>query len=61
MNTMMYNHPLTQKHLNVINAEMPWIQVLLPVEKKLVCGDTGIGAMLEWSQVVDCLVGRLSE
>lgn len=61
MNTMMYNHPLTQKHLQVINAEMPWIQVLLPVEKKLVCGDTGVGAMLEWSQVVDCLVGRLSE
>lgn len=61
MNTMMYNHPLTQKHLQVIKSEMPWIQVLLPVEKKLVCGDTGVGAMLEWSQVVDCLVGRLSE
>ncbi|KAG5366507.1 Coenzyme A biosynthesis protein 3 [Yarrowia sp. B02] len=61
MNTMMYNHPLTHKHLEVIRTEMPWIQVLLPVEKKLVCGDTGVGAMLEWSQVVDCLVGRLSE
>lgn len=61
MNTMMYNHPLTAKHLEVIKTEMPWIQVLLPVEKKLVCGDTGVGAMLEWSQVVDCLVGRLSE
>lgn len=59
MNTHMYTHPFTQKHLDVIKAEMPWIQVLLPVEKKLVCGDVGMGAMMEWSQIVDCLVARL--
>ena len=42
-NTLMYSHPITQEHLDKIKS---WgIIVVPPVEKKLFCGDIGIGAM----------------
>lgn len=42
-NTLMYSHPITQEHLDKVKS---WgIIVVPPVEKKLFCGDIGIGAM----------------
>lgn len=42
-NTLMWTHPSTKEHLDKIKS---WgIVVVPPVEKKLFCGDIGIGAM----------------
>ena len=55
MNTHMYLHPLTAKHLSVVRDELGY-QVWGPVSKKLACGDIGVGGMVEWSELVDRIV-----
>lgn len=62
MNTLMYLHPLTEKHLAVVRNELGY-EVYGPIEKRLACGDlgtcctdAGIGAMLEWTSIVARLV-----
>ncbi|WFD02395.1 phosphopantothenoylcysteine decarboxylase [Malassezia obtusa] len=55
MNTLMYLHPLTEKHLAVVRNELGY-EVYGPIEKRLACGDLGIGAMLEWTSIVARLV-----
>lgn len=51
MNTKMYNHPLTEKQISVLQS---WGYHLVPViEKTLVCGDNGLGAMAEVETIVD--------
>ena len=57
MNTAMWNHPVTAKHLRVLSEEWSvkqggWFEVLNPINKGLACGDTGNGAMHEWSKIV---------
>lgn len=43
MNTHMWQHPVTDPQLNTIRQ---WgVHVIPPVEKRLACGDVGIGAM----------------
>lgn len=61
MNTFMYIHPITKKHLSMLQEGAPYIYVLKPVEKVLVCGDIGMGGMREWSDVVEILVKRINE
>ena len=39
--------------------ERGWIEVLRPQEKELACGDTGTGAMREWSEIVEVIRARL--
>lgn len=68
MNTAMWRHPVTGEHL--AKLEVDWgicgaskegcIEVLRPVEKTLACGDSGDGAMREWSEVVSVIQDRLS-
>lgn len=51
MNTKMYHHPITICQINTLTT---WGYHLVPViEKTLVCGDTGLGAMAEVSTIVD--------
>lgn len=52
MNTAMWKHPLTAKHIDALE-EWPWVKVLLPMEKSLACGDVGTGAMKDWTEIVD--------
>lgn len=57
MNTAMWVHPITKKHMEVLEGEWNvenggWIEVLRPVEKELACGDTGSGAMADWKEIV---------
>ena len=40
MNTDMWNHPITAEHLNKLKDY--GYNVIMPVEKKLACGDTGM-------------------
>ncbi|KAI8921032.1 flavoprotein [Powellomyces hirtus] len=45
MNTFMWQHPFTKKHLDVC-VELGYM-VIEPIVKTLACGDTGVGAMAE--------------
>ncbi|GAA5870827.1 hypothetical protein JCM16303_001597 [Sporobolomyces ruberrimus] len=55
MNTHMFSHPLTSKQLSFCQEELGY-KVEGPVPKRLACGDVGIGAMTEWSEIVDQVV-----
>jgi len=46
MNTHMWDHPLTTKHLNVLRDELHF-HIIPPIPKVLACGDFGNGAMEE--------------
>lgn len=59
MNTFMWQHPLTKVHMDVLRYKWEWVQVLEPVEKKLACGDVGVGAMIEWRDMVEYVVKKL--
>ena len=51
MNTRMYNHPLTLQQINLLQS---WGYQLIPtVNKTLMCGETGDGAMAEVVTIVD--------
>ena len=67
MNTAMWKHPVTKKQMKVLQEEWGiggkgdgWIEVLSPMEKKLACGDSGDGAMREWSDIVSVIEERLN-
>lgn len=65
MNTAMWNHPATAKHMSILEGEWNvknggWLEVLRPMEKELACGDTGSGAMKDWKQIVEAIEERLS-
>ena len=53
MNTQMWLNPFTERHLDAILRLIPpycgrgCVHICQPVEKRLACGDTGIGAMAE--------------
>lgn len=51
MNTHMYRHPLTASHLDVVKRL--GYDVHGPISKGLACGDLGIGAMTEWTDIVE--------
>ena len=55
MNTLMYEHPLTAQHVRTIR-EVIGYSVVGPVSKGLACGDVGVGAMVEWHDIVASVV-----
>ncbi|KAG9051655.1 hypothetical protein FS837_000043 [Tulasnella sp. UAMH 9824] len=57
MNTMMYNHPLTAIHLKTVQDVIGYT-VVGPIGKNLACGDVGVGAMTEWTDIVKLVVER---
>jgi phosphopantothenoylcysteine decarboxylase len=74
MNTLMWEHPLTIRHLrqlaadagtgqlpddllvedllDSINQRCPKLRIVPPISKRLACGDVGVGAMAEVSEIV---------
>jgi phosphopantothenoylcysteine decarboxylase len=74
MNTLIWEHPLTARHLrrlaadagagpapdhldlddllSWINASCPRLQIVPPQNKRLACGDVGVGAMAELADLV---------
>ncbi len=52
MNPHMWHHPLTKCHLDNIKQRHRYAMVLGPIEKKLACGDTGLGALCELAEIV---------
>uniref|UniRef100_A0A8R1HWK3 Flavoprotein domain-containing protein n=1 Tax=Caenorhabditis japonica TaxID=281687 RepID=A0A8R1HWK3_CAEJA len=44
MNTHMWENPLTLQHRNVLKSQLKFKEIC-PIQKELICGDTGQGAM----------------
>ena len=68
MNTAMWRHPITRKQIKILEEDWGinangdgdgWVEVLRPIEKTLACGDSGDGAMKEWSEIVSVIESRL--
>lgn len=64
MNTAMWNHPVTKRHLDVLEGEWNvanggWMEVLGPIDKGLACGDKGGGGMREWKEIVEVIENRM--
>ncbi|KAF2231281.1 flavo protein [Viridothelium virens] len=64
MNTAMWKHPVTKTQMRVLEWDWGvnrdgWIEVLRPQEKALACGDTGDGAMMEWTKIVKVIEDRM--
>lgn len=59
MNTLMWDHPITAKHIGVLENEWTWYKVIRPVEKRLACGDSGSGGMQDWNNIVRLLIDEL--
>ena len=82
MNTLMWQHPFTRRHLRAlaadagaghipahladdaliqqINDRSPTLRIVGPITKALACGDTGIGAMAEVTDVVASVQAMLA-
>jgi phosphopantothenoylcysteine decarboxylase len=45
MNTLMYEHPLTEEHLRVVRDVIKY-NVIGPIGKALACGDIGASVLL---------------
>jgi phosphopantothenoylcysteine decarboxylase len=54
MNTHMWNHPFTTKHLNIIEKELNYT-IIPPIKKKLACGEDGLGAMASLTDILDSI------
>lgn len=55
MNTLMWDHPATKRHLEQIAADLGSagrFKVIEPISKKLACDDVGLGAMAEVEEIV---------
>jgi len=50
---------VTDRQVRVLEEEWDWFEVLRPQEKKLACGDYGIGAMTDWMHIVRVIEARL--
>ncbi|TPX08059.1 uncharacterized protein E0L32_010259 [Thyridium curvatum] len=66
MNTAMWLHPLTGKQIRILEEDWGvkpdgtgWFEVLRPMEKTLACGDSGVGGMMAWQEIVKVLEFRL--
>ena len=59
MNTLMWTHPFTQQHLNVLSGIQ--YQIVHPVVKTLACLDTGMGAMASVGTIVAAVGDALSQ
>jgi phosphopantothenoylcysteine decarboxylase len=57
MNTLMYDHPLTAQHLRIVRELIGYV-VVGPIAKGLACGDVGLGAMVEWREIVAIVIAK---
>ena len=59
MNTHMWEHPATARHLRTIREDFPKLEVIAPIEKTLACGDVGVGGMAEVPGIVEVVKGLI--
>ncbi|WWD17276.1 hypothetical protein CI109_101716 [Kwoniella shandongensis] len=60
MNTNMYSHPFTAKHLKVVREELGYLISGPQDGGKLACGDEGAGKMTDWRDIVSLIEGYAS-
>ena len=60
MNTFMWNHHFTAKHLLVLTNELGY-KTISPISKTLACGDTGVGAMASVDEISRTVMETLNE
>ena len=61
MNTLMWEHPATARHLAQITADLRGaLRVVPPISKKLACDDVGVGAMAEREMILNVLANARS-
>lgn len=54
----MYNHPITTEHLSKLRN---WgYNIIYPIEKRLACGDIGIGAMASVESIVQAIITKVN-
>lgn len=57
MNTNMWEHPITSKQMELLRS---WGYLEIPcIEKTLMCGDTGLGAMAALDTIVDRVIEQV--
>ncbi|CAL6334561.1 unnamed protein product [Bathycoccus prasinos] len=67
MNTYMWQNPITKKHIDAIkenHGKQPFgdgVQFLDPIEKTLMCGEMGVGAMRETVSIARNVIRVLNE
>ncbi|TNN13797.1 DnaJ subfamily C member 25 isoform 3 [Schistosoma japonicum] len=59
MNTKMWQHPFTHEQIERLTNKLHW-KCIYPIQKTLICGDTGIGAMAEADDIVNSLKDELN-
>jgi phosphopantothenoylcysteine decarboxylase len=59
MNTLMWKHPLTARHLRQIQTDNANVRIVGPITKGLACGDVGIGAMAEVEEIVAAVAASI--
>ena len=60
MNTNMWNHPMTQANL-VKCQDLPNATIVDPVEKRLACGDFGVGGLASPQDILTSIQNKLSQ
>jgi phosphopantothenoylcysteine decarboxylase len=55
MNSKMWKHPITNEQLAKLNSWYEHFVLVRPVEKKLACGDMGIGGIADTQTIVDAI------
>lgn len=62
MNTHMWEHPATARHLAQIEADHAAgaVTIIGPITKTLACGDTGLGGMAEVPEIVELLARQIT-
>lgn len=58
MNTKMFLHPITRKQIDELK-EFGYIEIRA-ISKTLMCGDTGLGAMAEYTTIVEIIFAQLN-
>lgn len=57
MNTFMWEHPITSQHTKILQ-NWGWEEIAC-ISKKLMCGDTGMGAMAEVPMIIQSLLKHI--
>lgn len=59
MNTMMYNHPITETHITTFKSFSHRNYIVRPQSKLLACGTSGVGALANIDDIVDVVRSSL--
>lgn len=58
MNSFMWEHPITLTQINILISF--GYKVVFPIEKKLACGEYGMGGMQEIEKIVEQILLELN-